>query len=130
MAKAPDPEYIRWFDTILGHARNMDFPLGYGDHWMHSEWGFTSSGDDLSAPPVPVLDWNDYSDEDILNLVPYLFDDFSASELKYLLESDYRKPPISELAEVVRSALRQNIGLINHEDEGLIELFAWKSPDE
>ena len=51
MAKGEDKEYVKWFQTIVDHAHNHDFPISYADYYSAEEWEFLKSGEPLSFPP-------------------------------------------------------------------------------
>jgi len=77
-----------------------------------------------------IVSLNDVPDEQIIEYAQYTFDDDSIYELNTVLEYEGKKPSISQIADVIRQAVRENKGLVNHtdswgSDEDEIELFAW-----
>lgn len=50
LAKGKDPEYVRWFETIVSHAEKNDFPIAFEEYYNAEQWKFIS-GEPLSYPP-------------------------------------------------------------------------------
>lgn len=50
-AKGEDKAYVEWFQQIVDHAKNNEFPIAYCDYYSHDEWVFLLSNEDLSYPP-------------------------------------------------------------------------------
>lgn len=56
LAKGEDKEYVKWFETIVKHAKNNDFPIAFSEYFDAEQWKF-SSGEQLVYPPfspVPI----------------------------------------------------------------------------
>jgi len=51
LAKGEDPEYVEWFQTIVDHAENKDFPIAYCDYFEGDSWMFMKSKERLKYPP-------------------------------------------------------------------------------
>ena len=55
MAKGDDKAYVEWFEQIVEHAKNKDFPIAFEEFFDAEEWKFTSK-EPLAYPPfTPVL---------------------------------------------------------------------------
>ena len=50
LAKGEDKEYVKWFETIVEHAKNKDFPIAFSEYFNAEQWKF-SSGEPLVYPP-------------------------------------------------------------------------------
>lgn len=51
LAKGPDVEYVKWFENIVNHAKNNDYPLAFAEYFDAEQWKFTS-GEKLCYPPI------------------------------------------------------------------------------
>ena len=51
LAKGKDPEYVEWFQTIVDHAENRDFPIAYCEYFEGDSWMFLMSKERLKYPP-------------------------------------------------------------------------------
>lgn len=51
MARGEDKDYVRWFQTIVDHAQQGDFPISYCEYYNAKEWQFMNSKEDLPYPP-------------------------------------------------------------------------------
>lgn len=55
LAKGADKEYVKWFETIVKHAKNNDYPIAFSEHNNEELWIFTL-GEQLVYPPFsPVI---------------------------------------------------------------------------
>ena len=50
LAKGEDKEYVKWFETIVEHAKDKDFPVAFSEYYGAEQWKFTS-GAQLDFPP-------------------------------------------------------------------------------
>ncbi len=50
LAKGEDKAYVKWFETIVSHAKKKDFPIAFSEYYNAEQWEFTS-GEQLSFPP-------------------------------------------------------------------------------
>ncbi len=130
LALGKDPEYVAWFAPFSEHAKNDDFPIGFADFFMEDKWVYSMSNEKIPFPPFSPVSLNDVPDEQVIEYAQYTFDDDSVYELNIVLEYEGKKPSVSKIADVIRQAVRENKGLINHtdswgNDEDEIELFAW-----
>lgn len=50
-ARGEDKDYVRWFQTIVDHAQQGDFPISYCEYYNAKEWQFMNSKEDLPFPP-------------------------------------------------------------------------------
>lgn len=50
LAEGKDPEYVKWYQSIVEHARNYDFPIAFAEYFDEEEWAF-GSGEKLPYPP-------------------------------------------------------------------------------
>lgn len=50
LAKGEDKEYVKWFETIVNHAKNKNFPIAFSEYYNGEQWEFTS-GEQLDYPP-------------------------------------------------------------------------------
>ena len=70
-----------------------------------------------------------FTDEQLLSVAPFLFNQSSAAELNEVLTYQGLKPDNHAICEVIRQAIREKKGLITHIDffseTKEIELFAW-----
>ena len=59
LAKGEDKAYVEWFEQIVEHAKNKDFPIAFSEFFDAEEWKYTS-GEPLAYPPFtpvgPLLD--------------------------------------------------------------------------
>ena len=63
LAKGEDKEYVNWFQTIVNHAQNGDFPISYAEFYSAEEWKFLSSKESLSYPPFTPASIDDIPKE-------------------------------------------------------------------
>ena len=55
LAKGEDKAYVEWFEQIVEHAKNKDFPIAFEEFFDAKEWKFTSK-EPLAYPPfTPVM---------------------------------------------------------------------------
>ena len=45
-----DKAYVKWFEQIVEHAKNKDFPIAFEEFFDAKEWKFTSK-EPLTYPP-------------------------------------------------------------------------------
>ena len=50
LAKGEDKAYVEWFEQIVEHAKNKDFPIAFEEFFHAKEWKFTSK-EPLTYPP-------------------------------------------------------------------------------
>ena len=50
LAKGEDKAYVEWFEQIVEHAKNKDFPIAFEEFFDAKEWKFTSK-EPLTYPP-------------------------------------------------------------------------------
>ena len=50
LAKGKDKDYVKWFESLVDHAKNRDFPIAFSEYYDAEQWKFTS-GDPLAYPP-------------------------------------------------------------------------------
>lgn len=50
LARGEDEEYVKWFETIVRHAKDKDFPIAFSEYFDAKQWKF-SSGEQLTYPP-------------------------------------------------------------------------------
>lgn len=126
-AKGKDTEYIKWFETIVSHAQDHDFPIAYEEYFSAEQWKFMS-GEDLSYPPFESASTDGLSDEQIIEYAKYTFNYDSIKELDDILTYDGLKMNQHEIADVIRQAIKENKGLISHldvYDTNRLNLIAW-----
>jgi hypothetical protein len=127
IGKLPDSEYVEWFNEIVKHAENDDYPIAFADMFFEEQWLFMGSNELLKYPPFCPTDYTSLSDGQIIEYAKYTFDQNSVKELELFLKSNDPKPSVQETADVIRQAIRENKGLVEHYDayENKEELFAW-----
>lgn len=130
LAKGEDKEYVEWYNSIVEHAKNEDFPIAYEEFFDAEQWKFTK-GDVLKYPPFAPVSIDQLTDAQMIDLAKCVFDKESVRELNEFIYDDSPKSTITEVAEVIRKALREHKGLFCHYDsyEGLTELFALDDVD-
>ena len=127
LAYGKDEEYVEWFNEIVKHAENDDYPIAFADMFFEEQWLFMGSNELLKYPPFCPTDYTSLSDGQIIEYAKYTFDQNSVKELELFLKSNDPKPSVQETADVIRQAIRENKGLVEHYDayENKEELFAW-----
>ena len=128
LAKGNDVEYVRWFENIVNHAKNYDYPIAFAEYFNAEQWKFTS-GEKLSYPPITPITIDSLSDEQMIAYAKCTFDDFSGAELNEVLTFDGIRPSTQQLANVIRQAIREKKGLINHVEFGLEKRLAYIGRD-
>ena len=95
--------------------------------FFEEQWLFMGSNELLKYPPFCPTDYTSLSDGQIIEYAKYTFDQNSVKELELFLKSNDPKPSVQETADVIRQAIRENKGLVEHYDayENKEELFAW-----
>ena len=86
----------------------------------------------MKYPPFCPTDYTSLSDGQIIEYAKYTFDQNSVKELELFLKSNDPKPSVQETADVIRQAIRENKGLVEHYDayENKEELFAWREKEK
>ncbi len=127
LARGKDVEYVKWYENIVEHAKNNDFPIAFAEYFNAEQWRFMS-GEDLSYPPYESASIDRLSDELIIEYAKFTFDIESSHELDYILSYNDAKMNQHEIANVIRQAIREEKGLISHLDvyeTKRMELLAW-----
>ena len=129
LAKGQDDEYVTWFSSIVEQAKRGAYPIAFADCYLANTWMFTNGQDPLPFPPFTPDDIDDFSDEQLLAGVPFLFNQSSAAELNEVLNFQGTKPDNQTICSVIRQALKENKGLLSHIDTYFtpneIDLFPW-----
>lgn len=128
VAKLPDKDYIKWFQGVVEHAQNNEFPIAYDDFFNAEEWEYMG-GEALSYPPFEPTNSSQIPDNDVIAYAMDYFDEFSRIQLKTVLDYPYAKPSQQEIAVVIRQAINENKGLIYHIDEACWQALAYKNED-
>ena len=113
LAKCKDNEYVLWFQNLVKKAKEGQYPIAFDEFFYGEQWLFTSS-EKLTYPPFSPTNIDDLSDEQVIQSAHFLFDDYSVSELKGVFNFSGIKPNNHTISEVIRKALKENKGLINH----------------
>lgn len=127
LARGEDKDYIEWYKTIVRHAQNKDFPIAFEEYYDGEQWKFMS-GDPLPYPPFESVSAERLSDELIIEYAKWIFDDDSIHELNVVLSYDGQKMNQHEIADVIRQAIKENVGLVSFLDvyeTKRLELIAW-----
>jgi hypothetical protein len=128
LAKGEDKEYVEWFKTIVDHAKKMDFPIAFAEYFNAKSWKFMS-GESLAYPPIKPISFSNLSDELMIDYAKFTFDDFSVQELEDVLSFEGIRPEVSHVAEVIRQAISEEKGLINHVESGSEKILAYPYQD-
>lgn len=128
LAKGFDAEYVRWFDNIVNHVKNYDFPIAFAEYFNADQWKFTS-GESLCYPPITPITIDSLSDEQMIAYVRCTFDDFSVRELNDVFSFEGIRPSIRQLANVIRQAISEKKGLINHVEFGSDKYYEYLDKD-
>ena len=132
LARGRDEEYVRWFSTIVEQSKHGNYPTAFADCYLAKRWTFTGNPIEIPFPPFYPDSINsiaNFTDEQLLSVAPFLFNQSSAAELNEVLTYQGPKPDNHAICEVIRQAIREKKGLISHIDffseTKEIELFAW-----
>ena len=129
LAKGEDKEYVEWFRTVVEHAEDKDFPIAFAEYFDGDAWKFMS-GEKLPYPPYKSKPINELSDEQIIDYARCTFDGFSVSEMEEVISFEGIKPDISQIANVIRQAINEEKGLINHVELGISKTLAYLHSDK
>lgn len=113
VARLPDKDYIRWFQDVVEHAQNNEFPIAYDDFFNAEEWEFMG-GEPLKYPPFELTDVNQISDEDLIEFE--VNHGLYKHEIKEVIDFPYVKPTHKEIAAKIRQAYAEKKELISHID--------------
>lgn len=129
LAKGRDEDYVSWFSAIVEQAKQANYPIAFADCYLADTWSFSNSQMVLQFPPFTPESIDDFTDEQLLKGAPYLFNRSSVGELNEVLNYQGTKPDVHTICDVIRKALKENKGLMNHVDNygasPEIDLFAW-----
>lgn len=59
LAKGEDKEYVKWFENIVKHAQDKDFPIAFSERYDAEQWIFIS-GEQLVFPPFSAVSNHEY----------------------------------------------------------------------
>lgn len=113
VAKLPDKEYTKWFQGVVEHAHNNEFPIAYDDFFNAEEWEYMG-GKPLKYPPFEPTDVNQISDEDLIEFE--VNHGLYKHEIKEVIDFPYVKPTHKEIAAKIRQAYAEKKELISHID--------------
>lgn len=126
LAKGEDKEYVKWYQTIVEHAQNNDFPIAFADFYRSNSWKFLRSDEQLLYPPFSSRNIDTLTDEQMIEYAKYVFDESSIADLNETINFDGRKMTAHDIAETIHKALREEKKLVSHydSDEDIMEIFA------
>lgn len=129
LAKGKDPEYVEWFQTIVDHAENRDFPIAYCEYFEGDSWMFLMSKERLKYPPLQPKSLEELSDEQMIDYARCTFDEDSVSELEDVLRFEGIKPSVNHISQVIRQAIIEKKDLFNHVELGSEKLLGYPYQD-
>lgn len=128
VAKCPDPEYVQWFHDIVEKAQDNEFPVAFGEYFEAKEWMYTNN-QPLCFPPFTPANLDEILDDALILFAQNYFDEFSRHELNEVINYHGVKPEKAEIAATIRKAIREGIGLINHDETASWQALAYDRDD-
>ena len=121
---------MKWYKTIVEHAKNEDFPIAYEEFFDAEQWKFMK-GEALQYPPFTPVTIDQLTDTQMIDLAKCIFDEESVEELNEFIYCDGPKSTTPKVAEVIRKALKEKKGLFCHYDsyEKFTDLFTLDEVD-